>query len=223
MTKINICGISQVDHALAVAEAGADFMSLVFATSKRRVSPDTAHQIVHALDGLKSCPLIVGVFVNTPVLEVNQLADSCGLDWIQLSGDESWEYCKQIQRPVIKVIRVTGTEDAERILTELSRGNRILGPEAFTCLLDSEVEGTYGGTGQSFDWKVAGKVARQYPLILAGGLSPESVKQAIKTVRPWGVDVSSGVETDGIKDVSKIKAFVRAVRRADEKFKYTPR
>ena len=219
MTRIKICGISQVDHALAVAEAGADFMGLVFAPSKRRVSPDTAQQIVHALDGLKSRPLVVGVFVNTPALEVNQLAASCGLDWIQLSGNESWEYCREIERPLIKAMRVSAAEDTGKILTELSRGSLILGSDTFTCLLDSEVEGAYGGTGHAFDWKVAGKVSRQYPLILAGGLSPESVKQAIRTARPWGVDVSSGVETDDKKDVSKIKAFVRAVRRADEEIK----
>jgi phosphoribosylanthranilate isomerase len=222
MTKVKICGISQVDHALAAAEAGADFIGLAFAPSKRQVTPQTAREIVLALDSFKPRPLVVGVFVNTAVAEVNRLAAFCRLDWLQLSGDESWEYCQQVERPTIKTIHVSSSGGTYEILSELSLGRRILGPEAFTCLLDTEVKGAYGGTGQPFDWELAGKVSQQHPVIVAGGLSPENVKQAIRTAKPWGVDVSSGVETDGSKDISKIKAFVRAVRRADEEVKYTP-
>lgn len=221
MTKVKICGISQVDHALAAAEAGADFIGMVFASSKRQISPPTAQQIVLALEDMKPCPLIVGVFVNIDAHEVNRLATTCRLDWIQLSGDETWEYCKQIERPIIKTIHVSDSRDSKNIMTELSAGSKLLGAESFICLLDSRVKGAYGGTGQSFDWELAGQVSQKYPVIVAGGLSPENVGQAIKTARPWGVDISSGVETNGIKDTSKIEAFISVVRRADEEIKHT--
>lgn len=221
MTKVKICGISQADHALAAAEAGADFIGLVFAPSKRQVTPQTACQIVTALDSSESHPLVVGVFVNTAIPDLNQLAASCRLDWLQLSGDESWEYCKEIERPIIKTIHVSVSGSTNEILSELSLGNRMLSPETFTCLLDTEVKGAYGGTGYPFDWEMAGQVSQEYRVIIAGGLSPENVEQAIKTAKPWGVDVSSGIETNGSKDISRIKAFIRAVRRADEEVKHT--
>ena len=216
MTKVKICGILQVDHALVAAEAGADFVGLVFAPSKRQVSSQTARQIAREVKRLEPHPLVVGVFVNTIAREVNRLAAFCRFDWVQLSGDESWEYCKQIERPIIKTIRVLSSRGAEEILAELSRGHKILAPEGFTCLLDSDVKGAYGGTGQTFEWEMASQVSQKYSIIIAGGLSPVNVGQAIKTVKPWGVDVSTGVETEGSKDVAKIKAFIQAVRRADE-------
>lgn len=214
MTNVKICGISRIEDALAVAEAGADFMGLMFATSSRQVSAETARQIVEALGGVPTKPQMVGVFVNTPASEINRLVDFCGLDLVQLSGDESWEYCRDVDRPVIKVIHVS-SHQAEPVLAELSRGESVLGPKAFACMLDTEVAGRYGGTGKKFDWELAGEVGRQRPVIIAGGLDVANVEQAIRTARPWGVDVSSGVETGGSKDIAKIKEFVRAVRRVD--------
>jgi len=159
-------------------------------------------------------PLVVGVFVNTAAGEVNRIADYCGLDWVQLSGDEPWEYFKQVERPFIKAIRVPRRAVAEEVLADISLGHK-LRKQDFVILLDSHVEGSYGGTGQAFDWRLAGQVAERVPVIIAGGLSAENVGQAIETVRPWGVDVSSGVENEGVKDITKIKSFVLAVRRAD--------
>ena len=104
-------------------------------------------------------------------------------------------------------------------MDELSLGHKILAPEDFTCLLDTEVKGAYGGTGQTFEWELASQVSQKYPMIIAGGLSPANVGQVIQTVKPWGVDVSTGVETEGSKDVAKIKAFIQAVRRVDEDVK----
>jgi len=215
MTNVKICGISRIEDALAVAEAGADFMGLMFAPSPRQVSVDTAREIVEALDGVLSIPQIVGVFVNTTASEINRLVDFCGLDLVQLSGDESWEYCRDVNRPIIKVIHVSNHQGAEPVLAELSQCESILGPKAFICMLDTEVTGSYGGTGRKFDWGLAGEVGQQRPVIIAGGLDVENVEQAIRTARPWGVDVSSGVETGGTKDITKIKEFVRAVRRVD--------
>ena len=216
MTKVKICGVSRIEDALAVAEAGTDFLGLVFASSPRQVSAETARQIIEALGGAPKKPQVVGVFVNTPAPKINRLADFCGLDLVQLSGDESWEYCRDVDRPVIKVIHVSTHQGAEMVLGEISWGEDVLGPKAFTCLLDTEVTGSYGGMGKKFDWKLAGEVSWQRPVMIAGGLNAENIEQAIKTARPWGVDVSSGVETGGSKDIAKIKAFVRAVRRVDD-------
>jgi len=215
VTKVKICGIMEVEHARAAANAGADFIGMVFAPSRRQISPEAGQEIVSALRRLSHQPLIVGVFVNMPAQEVNRLATSCQLDRVQLSGDESWEYCKEIDSPIIKAVHISRTEDIDRILNHLSLGYEILGSGGFTCLLDSKVEGTYGGTGQTFDWKLAREVSRRFPVIIAGGLNPENVAQAIKTVKPWGVDVSTGVETAGSKDIARINAFTLAVRRAD--------
>ena len=216
MTVVKIDGISRIEDAHAVAEARADYMGFVFAPSPRQVSPETARRIVRALDDFQQKPQVVGVFVNTPASEINRLADFCGLELVQLSGDESWEYCRDINRLVIKVIHVSENSGAGVVLEEIATGERVLGSDGFTCLLDTSVEGSYGGTGKKFDWKLAGEVGRKWPVMIAGGLTPENVEEAIRVAKPWGVDVSSGVETGGSKDISRIQAFIRAVRRADD-------
>jgi phosphoribosylanthranilate isomerase len=213
MTKVKICGIREESHALAAVEAGADFVGLVFASSKRQVAPIKAYKIASAVKKASNTVKIVGVFVNMPASKVNEIADFCALDWVQLSGDEPWEYCQEIARPIIKAIR--SRHHSEEICAELAVGAKILSAHRFIPLLDSQVEGKYGGTGTIFDWKVAKLVAESFPLILAGGLSPENVAQAVEVVVPWGVDVSSGVEVAGVKDIAKIEAFIEAVRRAD--------
>ena len=214
MTHIKICGIREKAHALAAVEAGADFIGFVFAPTRRQVSPAKACEIVDAVKKSSNAIKTVGVFVDTLASEVNRLADFCGLDWVQLSGNESWEYCRQIARPIIKAIRI-GQQHPEEINTKLTVGLKTLSPQRFITLLDSQVEGKYGGTGITFNWRLAQQVAKEFPIIIAGGLNPQNVAQAIKIAVPWGVDVSSGVETDGIKDVAKIKAFIEAVRRTD--------
>jgi len=215
MTMIKICGISRVEDARAVAGAGADYLGMVFAPSPRQVLPETARRIVEALDDFPPRPQVVGVFVNIPASEINWLADFCGLDLVQLSGDESWEYCRDINRPIIRAFHVSGHSGTGPVLEEISRGESVLGRDGFTCLLDTEIKGHYGGTGKKFDWELAGEVGRRRPVLIAGGLNAENVGGAIRIARPRGVDVSSGVETGGNKDITRIEAFVRAVRRAD--------
>ena len=215
MTRIKICGIREEVHALAAVEAGADFIGFVFAPTRRQVSPAKAREIVDTVKKSSSAIKPVGVFVDTPASEVNRIADFCGLDWVQLSGNESWEYCRQIARPIIKAIRI-GQQLREEINAELTVGLKTLSPQRFITLLDSQVEGKYGGTGITFNWRLAQQVAKEFPVIIAGGLNPENVAQAIEIATPWGVDVSSGVETEGSKDVAKIKAFIEAVRRTDD-------
>jgi len=213
LTKIKICGITGVAYAQAAIEAGADLIGVVFAPSPRQVTYEKAREIVAAAK--KHYLPVVGVFVNIPAAAVNAVAAFCGLDWVQLSGDESWEYCQQMEKPVIKVIHISPEWDEEKLLTHLENGQRILGSRAPIYLLDTFVEQKYGGTGKVFAWEIARRAAAKYPAIIAGGLQPENVGEVVSGLRPWGVDVSSGVESQGVKDVAKIKAFVQAVRSAD--------
>ena len=216
MTKIKICGLTEVQHALAAAEAGADFLGLVFAPSRRQVSAEKALQVVEAVRALKPSQVVVGVFVNSAVDEVNRIADYCHLDWVQLSGDETWHYCQQIERPIIKTVHVSNTRTSEEISSEIAIGHQLLPQEDFVCLLDSRVADTYGGTGQAFDWQLAKKVSATFPVLIAGGLNPTNVGQMIREIQPWGVDISSGVETNGQKDTAKIREFIQAVRAASK-------
>jgi phosphoribosylanthranilate isomerase len=215
-TRIKICGIRDKANALAAAEAGADFIGLVFAPSQRQVTPAKAREIASAVRESSATTKVVGVFVNAPVFQINEIADFCALDAVQLSGDESWEYCRKIVNPVIKAIRI-GQQSLQDLYTELSTAGELLTGHRLITLLDSRVEGKYGGTGESFNWNLAQQIAQKFSVIVAGGLDPQNVAGLIETVAPWGVDVSSGVETGGVKDTFKIKAFIEAVRKADEK------
>jgi len=216
MTRIKICGIRDKTSALAAVEAGADFIGLVFAPSQRQVSPAKACEIASAAKKNSNATKVVGVFVNAPSSQVNELADFCALDWVQLSGDESWEYCREVVRPVIKAIRID-QQSPKELYAELSAGGKLLPLQRFITLLDSRVEGKYGGTGESVNWNLAQRVTKRFPVIIAGGLDPKNVARLIERVAPWGVDVSSGVETGGVKDIAKIRAFIEAVRKADER------
>ena len=140
----------------------------------------------------------------------------CGLDLVQLCGDESLSYCSQISTPVIKVLHVSEIQSVEEQVDSLSREMAALRERGHMVILDRKVEGLQGGTGQSFNWEIAKELSsRGFSFLLAGGLTPENVGLAVRTVRPWGVDVSSGVETGGVKDGERIRAFIEAVRPAD--------
>jgi len=215
MTRVKICGITQTAHALAAADTGADFIGLVFAPSKRLVDIEQAKEIVAAVKVHgESKILMVGVFVNAPAAEVNRIAEYCGLDRVQLSGDEPWDYLRDIERPVIKAVRVRRGQSSQDVLAELAPGYQMPGADLI-CLLDCYASGSYGGSGKAFDWRVAREVAQRFPVIIAGGLSAQNVGEAMRLARPWGVDVSSGVESGGVKDILRINAFTAAVRKAD--------
>ena len=224
MTLVKICGIREPAHALAAAEAGADFIGMVFAESRRRVTVEQAQAIARALGGapvsavgegteaiqallVHKRPLLVGVFADADPETINRTAEAVGLDLVQLSGDEPWDICYKLSRPVLKAVKVRDGASAEEIIAALRPGA--------IPLLDTHVEGALGGSGRPFDWSVAAAVACRFPIVRAGGLTPENVGEAVRRVRPWAVDVSTGVETDGVKDVEKICAFVAAVRGAN--------
>jgi len=214
VTRVKICGLTDIDTAIAAAEAGADLLGLVFAPSRRRVTPEAGRAITAAIRTRKLCPLLVGVFVNLPAGEVNRTAAFCGLDRVQLSGEESWAYCRRMELPVIKTVHVPAGADGREITRRIAAGRYFLGA-GLTCLLDTAAPGAHGGTGRRFDWRIAREAAARFPVIIAGGLDAESVGQLVREVRPWGVDVASGVETAGSKDTEKIRAFIAAVRRAE--------
>jgi phosphoribosylanthranilate isomerase len=212
LTRVKICGITEVFYAQAAIEAGADLIGVVLAPSSRQVTHDRAKEIAAAVKKYKAS--VVGVFVNMPVTTVNNVASSCQLDWVQLSGDESWEYCQQIEKPLIKAAHVSPGLSERELLAQMKDGEQQLDSRSPVYLLDTLVESRYGGTGQTFVWEIARRAVAEYPVIIAGGLNPENVGAVIASLRPWGVDVSSGVESKGTKDVDKIRAFVQAVRSA---------
>jgi phosphoribosylanthranilate isomerase len=212
MTRVKICGITETTQAVAAAEAGADYLGLVFAPSRRQTVPEKAAEIVQTVHSLQNHPAMVGVFVNSSAAEVNSIAEECHLDWVQLSGDESWEYCQDMKKPVIKAIHVFVHSSAQDIVEEVEKGYSSLAKENLICLLDTHVKNARGGTGRKFDWQMAREVSAKFPVMIAGGLLPENVGLLVKEVHPWGLDVSSGVETGGRKDIRKIRDFIRLAK-----------
>lgn len=205
MVKIKICGITSAEDAALAVTAGADAVGFVFyRNSPRFIEPAAVRAIVA---GLPPFVLPVGVFVNEDAAAVRQLMDECGLALAQLHGDETASYCQNLGRPVLKALRLRdrGTFLA---LAEFQGRANVRG-----FLIDAFSDQAYGGTGQTVDWTLAAEAARSAPIILAGGLTPANVSDAIQRVRPYGVDVSSGVEArPGKKDPVKVKAFIDAAR-----------
>jgi len=208
---VKICGLATPEQAQASARFSADAFGLVFAPmapAHRRVTVAQAARIVAGVS--TRAPLPVGVFVNPAAAEVAEVAARVGLGAIQLSGDESPEACAEIAAatdlPLIKALRLRAEADLNR-LDDYIRGGA-------TLLLDTPAAGLYGGAGKTGDWSLAARVAEQWPIILAGGLSPANVAEAVRAVAPRGVDVSSGVETDAAKDIAKIQTFLAQARGA---------
>ncbi|MDI6857400.1 MAG: phosphoribosylanthranilate isomerase [Dehalococcoidia bacterium] len=233
MTRVKICGCTSVEDAVAAAEAGADFVGVVFAPSRRRVSVETARRISEALGGAvegsagqvlqagvvdpitrfqrsaaalerllsNKRPLLVAVFQDQPMEEVNALSARAGADLVQLSGSEPWEWCSLAELPVIKALdeKVIDAEDPFAAMFN-AQGVAL-------CSLDCS-----HGRGRRGDWGLAAAISRRMPLVLAGGLTPLNVAEAVSFVRPWCVDVSSGVETNGRKDAAKMREFVAAAK-----------
>jgi phosphoribosylanthranilate isomerase len=205
MTRVKICGITRIEDGLACARLGVDAIGLVFyAKSPRHVAVERAAEIVRALPPFVT---VVGLFVDPSREEVEAALKTLHLDLLQFHGGEPPAFCASFGVPWLKAVRVRPGVDLVQYATGYG--------EAKGLLLDAFVPGTAGGTGQSFDW---GLIPRELPLpvILSGGLDPANVAEAVRRVRPWAVDVSSGVEAaKGIKDAAKIAAFMQGVRSAD--------
>ncbi len=202
MTIIKICGIKTLIDALAAIDAGVDFLGFNFyPKSTRFIEKEICAEITSVLKREYPQIKLVGVFVNSAVGEVKNILETCSLDLAQLHGDETPEMFAQLVPRVFKAFRGIPSD-----ITGYERN------ESPALLVDAAVKGVYGGSGVTADWLAAAELAKRYPLLLAGGLTPENVADAVRQVRPWGVDVASGVESAaGEKDVSKMKAFVQAV------------
>ena len=197
--KVKICGITDAPTALAAAAAGADALGFVFAAGARQVEKETVRSICAALPPFVSR---VGVFVNAPGRLVEETAAYCGLDTVQLHGEESPAYCRSFRCRVIKAFRVRDAASLEEIN----------GYRCAAVLLDAWAPDRAGGTGRCFDWDLAAGLRPALPLVLAGGLNPENVREAVNRIRPYAVDVSSGVETGGRKDIEKIRLFIQRAK-----------
>jgi phosphoribosylanthranilate isomerase len=204
MTKIKICGIKTVNDALAAMHAGAALLGFNFyPKSPRHIDVGTCRDIMSVMRRYGQM-VYVGVFVNASAAEVRATLETCGLTLAQLHGDETSDLVQSLCGKAFKAFR--GVPESV---------NGFAREAAPALLVDASVKGMYGGTGVTADWQGARALARQYPILLAGGLTPESVAAAVRQVRPWGVDVASGVESaPGQKDPDKMKAFVQAVRSA---------
>jgi phosphoribosylanthranilate isomerase len=217
---VKICGIRDPHHALVALDAGADFIGLMFATSPRRVTLEEAKhiaEVVRLADPDKKMRL-VGVFANESAQAVNHIAETVGLDMIQLSGDEPAQVVFRIPYPTIGSVRIRhGDWKAAGLRL---RDWIMVTPSA--VIVDSHVPGKYGGSGTVGDWEIAGQIAQRYRTFLAGGLTPANVAKAIETVKPYAVDVSTGVETLGKKDEDKIRAFIRNAKATTFELPETP-
>jgi phosphoribosylanthranilate isomerase len=203
MVKIKICGITEIDDALHAVDCGADALGFVFyERSPRAITPPKAQAIIAQLPPFVT---VVGLFVNEDPRIIRDVADYCHLDMIQYHGDETSETVREAPRRSIRALRIREDVTLDDLDAYPASG----------LLIDAWVAGEFGGTGVLSNWEIAAKIAKKRPLILAGGLTPENVAAAIQTVRPYAVDVSSGVEyAPGRKDRKKVAAFVRAAQLA---------
>jgi indole-3-glycerol phosphate synthase/phosphoribosylanthranilate isomerase len=214
--QVKICGLRTHEHLNTAIEAGADLIGLMFyEPSHRYIQPAQVKMLLENTrfsippgEG-QTAPDLVGVFVNEKADFINDVAERVGLHFVQLHGKEQPEFCKLIKRPVIKALHTETTIEDNEMVTKYRE-------VTWRILLDT-LSTTWGGTGITHNWDSARKVAQASPIFLAGGLTPENVAEAISQVRPWGVDVSSGVETNKNKDVEKICAFVENVRQITER------
>ncbi len=204
---VKICGITKLSDAIQAAKFGVDAVGFVFADSPRRVTREEAREISR---GMPDGPARVGVFVNSAVDEVRTIIKYCGLDIVQLHGEESYDYCLELGENIIKALRVNGTLDIAKATRYAQEGG------VMALLLDGFDPLTRGGTGRVFDWTMVRLIEGKPKLIIAGGLNPGNIADVVKIARPYGVDASSGVEkSPGVKDARLMYEFIENARKAD--------
>jgi phosphoribosylanthranilate isomerase len=215
--KIKICGLKKLEDSLIACEAGADMVGFnFFPSSVRYISPENCRPIVERIKKTYPGVLTVGIFVNHSIDEIKNVLNYCHLDLAQLSGNEPIGILQQLGNKAFKAIRPKYIVEALDMIDELPRRG-----EHPAFLIDSNFGKEFGGTGRVGNWELAAQVAREYHILLAGGLNPENVPTAIEQVRPWGVDVASGVERiRGVKDLKLIKAFIQSVRSTTKPFQH---
>jgi len=210
-TRVKICGLTTLEDARFASGALADYLGFIFYDeSPRYIDPSKAGAIINWLEGAKK----VGVFVNQALDDVNTIAIQAGIDYVQLHGNESPEYCKLIDKPVIKVFRINDETDPEELNKQLIEYEEV----AEFFLFDTKAGNQWGGTGKVFDWSVLDKIKSDKPYFLSGGLTPDNVTDAVKKVQPFAIDLSSGVEAaPGVKDFDKLEILFDVMRDFREK------
>jgi phosphoribosylanthranilate isomerase len=210
---VKVCGIREPEHSVAAAEAGADVLGFIFAPARRQVTAEVVQACIQAARKARPGVLACGVFVNAPADEIDATVRAAGLDLVQLAGAEPPAFAALLPVPATKVFHPRPGLSTREIVSEMGAYQRAdVPPVAF--LLDAYSTKGAGGTGEKVDWTLASEINASVPVMLAGGLAPENVAEAIAQVRPLGVDVSSGVEIDGRKSIERIRAFVGAARAA---------
>ncbi len=214
MTKVKICGLTSLADAQAAAEAGADMLGFIFyARSPRFVEPAHAAAIIASIQHMAVSVKTVGLFVDAPLREIQETLRLCRLDFVQLHGGEPPHLLEMLQPQAFKALRPTSLDEAAAEAEWYADLGPPNGPQ---LLLDAYHPQLHGGTGQVGDWAIAAALAPRYRILLAGGLTPDNVRQAVRQVRPWGVDVSSGVEAaPGQKDHDKVRRFVAEAKRGN--------
>jgi phosphoribosylanthranilate isomerase len=212
---VKICGLREPEHAAAAAAAGADMIGFIFAPARRQVTAAAARACIAAARAAAPGRSLfaVGVFVDAPSSEMARIADEAGIDALQLHGSETPDSLQQLPVPVLKAFRPQPGTEATQVVAEIDRYRSGHTPPV-GILIDGYTEGAPGGTGARADWQRAKEVGAIFPFLLAGGLDPDNVGAAIREVRPLGVDVSSGVEVDGVKTADRIEKFIHAARTA---------
>ena len=205
-TKVKICGLTTLEDARFVSGALADYLGFIFyPESPRYIEPAKAGAIINWLEG----PGKVGVFVNQPLDDVNSIAKQTGIDYVQLHGNESPDYCALVEKPIIKAFHIGQDTDPSELI---SRIEPYLDQVEY-LLFDTKSDTDWGGTGQTFDWNILDEISNDKPFFLSGGLNAKNVQDAIQTLQPYAVDLSSGLEeSPGLKDFDKIELFFDKMR-----------
>lgn len=204
--RLKICGITNLEDARFASGALVDYLGFIFYDkSPRYIEPGEAGAIINWLEG----PGKVGVFVNQPLDDVNRIAKETGLDYVQLHGNESPEYCELVEKPVIKVLHIGPDTLPSLLKKEIDKYRDI----AEYLLFDTKLDGQWGGTGETFDWSVLEDIKDEIPFFLSGGLDAGNIREAVSSVNPYGVDLSSGLEQKpGLKDFGKIEDLMDEMR-----------
>tara|TARA_B100000686_G_scaffold16828_1_gene15679 strand:+ start:1238 stop:1906 length:669 start_codon:yes stop_codon:yes gene_type:complete len=215
MTNVKICGLRTLSDATIAIQEGADFIGFVFVQNvTRQINVSTAKKIIKQTKKLLQPDAqlkFVGLFVNEQIDQINQIINECELDYVQLCGNETPTQWKSLNTNVIKQLKIPPSIADELTIDEemIIRDAEMIYSSGAKILIDADVQGKHGGTGVLSDWDLASKISAKYPVILAGGLTPRNVSNAIQAVNPWGVDVSSGVESNSQKDPEKIAQFIK--------------
>ena len=210
---IKVCGIREPEHGVAAAEAGADIIGFIFAPSRREVTAETARACLDAARRINPDILACGVFVNASGDEITDVVRDAGLDLVQLHGDEGAAFAASLPVPAMRVLRPKPGTSADAILETIREYEEAMAAPV-AVMLDTFSVAAAGGTGEMLDWNLAAAVNAGTPVVLAGGLDPQNVAEAIAMVHPLGVDASTGMEVDGRKSADLIHAFVGAARAA---------